>query len=101
MSEARRHTRLITANRAAELLGVTTNWLYVLRKRGDGPKWTRIGQRHVRYYEESVLRYRDRGARPSPVGARLRRLGVLYLHQLHRKRTGRWFMCLLSGRDER
>jgi predicted DNA-binding transcriptional regulator AlpA len=47
---------LLTAERTAKLLGVSTSWLAKKRLTGDGPRYVKIG-RVVRYPESAVHDY--------------------------------------------
>jgi hypothetical protein len=50
--------RAVTARQAAELLGMSPVTLEQWRRRGDGPRFWRVGRR-VRYRLGDVLDYRD------------------------------------------
>lgn len=50
-------TRLITAEEAADRLGMTRNALDVLRHRGGGPPYIKVGLRAVRYDPADIDRW--------------------------------------------
>jgi predicted DNA-binding transcriptional regulator AlpA len=52
--QPREQRRLLTTAELAELLNTTTNAIYSMRYRGDGPKWIRTTQTSVRYRPEDV-----------------------------------------------
>lgn len=45
---------LVTIEEAAETLGVTSNWLYKAKQRGDGPPFVMLGSRTLRYRPEDL-----------------------------------------------
>ncbi len=55
----------LTAQAAADYLGVTTDWLARRRMRGDGPKFLRLGGRLVRYDVRELDRYLEASTRKS------------------------------------
>lgn len=45
----------------AELLGVTPQTVSNWRRAGEGPKWTRLGEKVVRYRKEDVEEFLAQG----------------------------------------
>jgi len=51
--------RALSTRQVAELLGAAEITLAQWRARGEGPRFFKIGKRHVRYRLADVLAYRD------------------------------------------
>jgi predicted DNA-binding transcriptional regulator AlpA len=56
---------LLTTQRAADILGVSPQWLEVRRReKGAGPPWVRLGPRCIRYpYGDLIKWIKSRSAR--------------------------------------
>jgi len=48
--------RMLTTREVADMLGVTYQFMYELRRKGEGPDWVRIGH-HIRYPREAIQRF--------------------------------------------
>lgn len=59
---------LLHETAAAEILGVSPRTLADWRRRGIGPRYTRVGRRLVRYTERELARFLAEGACPVRVG---------------------------------
>ena len=57
--------KLYDTNEAAAYLGFKPRTLEVQRRRGNGPRYRKLGTRTVRYTEDNLLEWLDRGARDS------------------------------------
>lgn len=51
--------RAVTTRQAGEILGIAEITLSQWRARGEGPRYFRIGRRHIRYRLADVLAWRD------------------------------------------
>jgi predicted DNA-binding transcriptional regulator AlpA len=45
----------LDTNQTARLLGVSTQWLEICRHRGEGPTFTRLSPRMIRYVRRDVV----------------------------------------------
>lgn len=48
---------LLSTAEAAELTGLSSEWFFVARKRGDGPPYLRVTSRIVKYDRDDLLNW--------------------------------------------
>lgn len=66
---------LLTPNEAANILRLSKSYLAKLRCSGSGPRFTRLGAKHIRYPESAILAWIDENLRgsTSDTGPKLQR----------------------------